>query len=197
MGRAAKITNVLSSNKWYHGTTLDGYNNIKERGVIVDYNIGHQLDFGFGFYLAPTAKMAESYISRTMGWNDSDEPLVIMEYEFTPTEWEKNDGCVIGAYPAFDDEFAEFVFLNRTENIFGEKPHPFDLVYGVMSDSIPTREIMEYKAGTKTREQVLEALKKSNSMKQLSLHKQELCDKIILCRAYLYDPATDSREELH
>ena len=66
-----------------------------------------------------------------------------------------------------------------------------------MSDSVPTQAILEYKMGAKTKEEVLECLKKPTSMKQLSLHNQNLCDIIKLKEAYTIDTATNERKELN
>ena len=54
-----------------------------------------------------------------------------------------------------------------------------------MSDSVPTLLIQKYKNKEITKEAVIDLLKKSTSNKQLSLHNQELCDKIKLTKAYL------------
>ena len=47
-----KIKRVLSSDKWYHATTIDNYNSIRQKGIIADFNRGKELDFGYGFYFA-------------------------------------------------------------------------------------------------------------------------------------------------
>ena len=57
-----KVKKVLSSPKWYHATTMASYNNILREGIIYDYNRYGELDFGFGFYLTPSKKLAESYM---------------------------------------------------------------------------------------------------------------------------------------
>lgn len=192
-----KVIKALSSKKWYHATTLEGYNSIKERGVIVDYNCGTPLDFGYGFYLTTTAEFAESYISRVFKWNKGfDDSLVIMEYEANPLDWFQGSEYRTKIFPAFDDDFAEFVFYNRTENIYGENQHSYDSIYGVMSDSSPITLIALYNAGEITKENVIDGLKKNNRMKQISLHSQELCDIIKLMGAYVYDPETGDRKEL-
>ena len=65
-----------------------------------------------------------------------------------------------------------------------------------MSVLVPTQAILEYRMGTKTRNEVLESLKKGTSMKQISLHKQEICDLIQLKEAYTIDKITNERKEL-
>lgn len=66
-----------------------------------------------------------------------------------------------------------------------------------MSDSVPAQAILEYKMGIKTKEEVLECFKKATSMKQISLHNQELCDIIKLKEAYTIDKTTKERKELN
>lgn len=192
-----KVINAISSTTWYHATTLESYHNIKEKNVIVDYNSGSELDFGYGFYLTTTAKLAENYISRLYKWQKNpDVSLVIMEYEATPLLWFQDSQYKCKIFPSFNDEFADFVFYNRTQNIYGNNQHEYDIIYGVMSDSTPTALILRYEAGEITKDDVISGLKKGNSMKQLSLHNQELCDLLVLKRAYIYDPETDVRKEL-
>lgn len=78
----------------------------------------------------------------------------------------------------------------------GKSQHNFDIIYGVMSDSVPTKLLIDYQMGVITKEMVLDGIKKPNSMKQLSLHNQELCDIIKPSRVYCYDMDTQCRKEL-
>ena len=66
-----------------------------------------------------------------------------------------------------------------------------------MSDSVPTISIMEFQMGIKSKDDVLADLKVGTSMKQISLHKQELCDIIKLKEAYILDKETGERKELN
>ncbi|MCM1440618.1 MAG: DUF3990 domain-containing protein [Roseburia sp.] len=199
---AGKIRKALSQNMWYHGTVLKHWDSFRQNGVLVDINrdISDALDFGYGFYLAPNQERAEHYIMSMMentGFYNPDDILLILGFEFTPLKWfvgEKYNSKIFGQY---DDDFAIFVFENRTQNIGGEKQHNYDVIYGVMSDSVPTQVILEYKMGIKTKEDVLECFKKATSMKQLSLHNQELCDIIKLKVAYIIDKTTGERKELN
>lgn len=197
-----KIRKTLSQNMWYHGTVFSNWDNFCQNGILVDINknTSDSLDFGYGFYLAPTKERAEHYIMSMMEntnfYKDGDFPM-ILGFEFTPLEWfegEEYNTKILGKY---DDEFAIFVFENRTENIDGSKQHNYDVIYGVMSDSVPTIAIMEYKMGVKTKEEVLDCLKKTTSMKQISLHNQNLCDIIKLKEAYIIDNTTNERKELN
>ena len=198
MELSSKIRTTLSSCKWYHATTKSNFENLLKTGVIADYNRGSELDFGYGFYLTVSEEMAERYISRLFGsiQDGNSEPLVIMEYEFLPIEWFLSDDYRSKVFPKFDDEFAEFVFMNRLECKTKKQQHEYDVIYGVMSDSVPTKLLLAFRAGEISKEEVLEGLKKSNSMKQICIHNQSLCDTISLSRAYEYDPKTNERKEL-
>lgn len=193
-----KIIHILSADKWYHATTRSNFENILSKGVIADHNRFSELDFGYGFYLTTSEKLAESFISRLFSWqgNTDNDPPVIMEYKMSPLEWFTGDKYNTTVFPEFDDAFAEFVFKNRMNSATGEQLHNFDAIYGVMSDSVPTKLLLQYRAGEITREEVIQGLKKGNSMKQISLHSQDLCDIIKLERAYQYDPDTKERKEL-
>lgn len=196
-----KVRKKLNQNLWYHGTVFSNWNSFCKKGVIVDINrdTSDALDFGYGFYLAPSRERAEHYITSMIKnsnfYSDNDKPM-ILGFEFTPLEWFEGDGYQTKVFSKFDDEFAIFVFENRTENIMGSKQHDYDVIYGVMSDTVPTILIQEYKMGKKTKEEVLESLKKSTSMKQISLHNQKLCDIIKLKEAYTIDTNTNERKEL-
>lgn len=197
-----KIRKALSQNIWYHGTVLSNWDSFCHNGVLADINkdTSDALDFGYGFYLAPTRERAEHYILSMMEnsafYNDNDTPM-ILGFEFTPLEWFEKEKFNTKIFGKYDDEFAIFVFENRTQNVFGTKQHDYDVIYGVMSDSIPTQAILEYKMGTKTKEEVFECLKKPTSMKQISLHNQNLCDIIKLKEAYTIDKTTNERKELN
>ncbi len=197
-----KVHKALSQNLWYHGTVFSNWNSFYHNGVLVYINkdTSDALDFGYGFYLAPTRERAEHYITSMMKntefYNEDDLPL-ILGFEFTPLEWFEGENYKTKIFGKYDDDFAVFVFENRTQNIYGTNQHDYDVIYGVMSDSVPTQAILEYKIGIKTKEEVLESFKKATSMKQLSLHNQKLCDIIKLSEAYTIDRITGERKELN
>lgn len=198
----SKVRKVLNQNMWYHGTVFSNWESFCKNGIIADYNkdTSDALDFGYGFYLAPSKERAEHYIISMMensGFYVKDEKPMILGFEFTPLEWFEGEEYQTKIFSKFDDEFAIFVFENRTENIMGDKQHNYDVIYGVMSDSVPTIAIQEYKMGIRTKEDVLECLKKSTSMKQISLHNQKLCDIIKLKEVYVIDKETNERKELN
>lgn len=194
-----KTIGRLSNDKWYHATFLDGWNSICDLGVRADYNkdTSKDLDFGYGFYLTDTQERAETYITKLAEADALQRGLpVIIEFEMIPLTWYEDEKVNTRVFESLDDEFAEFVFKNRTENNCGEKQHPYDVIYGVMSDSYPTKLLIDYELGIIDKEDVLNGIKKNNSMKQLSLHSQILCDTILPTRAYIYNIENQDRKEL-
>ena len=204
-----KMIKYLSIDKWYHGTTLDGWKSICKFGVLANYNIGNELDFGYGFYLTPKQKEAEKYILNLLKYEHDMEndikigvplkenkgekiPLVI-EFSFSPIQWYSENKYNFKFLNKYDDEFAEFVFHNRLKNINGNHQHNHDIIFGVMSDSLPVLLIQKYKAGEISREEVIQGLIKPTSNKQLSLHSQKLCGIIKPTKVILIE----SREELN
>lgn len=197
-GRTKDYTQ-LQANKWYHGTTMSDAENIKKNGVIVNKNLGIELDFGYGFYLTPNKKQAEKYIKDkvTAGYNNDlglislnkDNTPVVLEFEFpySPFNFFEKEKTEFGFLPHYDDRFAEFIFHNRYYNVNGDAHHNYDMIYGVMSDSIPVILLQQYRNGEVDKEYVIENLKKSTSAKQLSIHNQSICDKLILKETYIVE----------
>lgn len=189
--------NKLKLDKWYHGTTMKHLKSIKEDGVNAKENIGLELDFGYGFYLTPNKEQAEKYIKdRVKGTFhnqfglpeiQNDNTPIVIEFEFRPYDLYEKKEMKFGFLPKFDDRFAEFVFHNRYYNVNAEAHHEFDIIYGVMSDSIPPILIQKYKSGEMEKEEVLEKLKTSNSAKQISIHSQEVCDILKVSNTYVID----------
>ncbi len=200
-----KSLKYLKNSKWFHGTTLDGWNGICEKGILSDFNIDNELDFGYGFYLTHDEDQAKKFITTllrvtrdsTLSEISSLYPLkenkenkenriaVVIEFEFSPYEWISDYNYKL--LNKYDDEFAEFVFLNRIENVGGSKQHSHDFIFGVMSDSNPIIDIARYRNDEIGKEQVIESFKKSTSAKQLSIHNQSLCDIIKPSKGYLID----------
>ena len=91
-----KIKKVLSQNLWYHGTVSSNWSSFCQKGILADFNkdTSDALDFGYGFYLAPTKERAEHYIISMMKNSDfyiSDDVPMILGFEFIPLEWFDND----------------------------------------------------------------------------------------------------------
>lgn len=192
------IKNKLASDRWFHATRRSHFLNILNKGVIVDYNRYEERDFGYGFYLTVNEKMAENFAKRILAYelDESDDPLVIMEFAFCPLDYFANNDCNCAVFSAYDDTFAEFVLDNRIHGLEGIQRHDYHIIYGVMSDSNPAHLIPRYRAGVISKDETLLGLKKGISTKQLSLHTQSLCDKLVLKRVYEYNPETETRKEL-
>ena len=177
----SKAETFFKKERWFHGTTLAEWNSICKEKIQAEYNIGISLDFGNGFYLSPKQKDAEKYAMDTVKYNGSDEPLdnvpVVIQFDFKPFDLLENKE-LYKYFAKYDDEFALFVF-NCRENYMHKKTHSYDITGGVMTDAIPTKLMQEFFAGVRTKEDVLESFKKGTSKKQLCLHTQELCNKII------------------
>jgi len=135
---------------------------------------------------------AERFICKLLEFNVRDGVPVILEFQFNPLPWFEDGVFSTKIFDKFDLEFGTFVFENRVNNKNGSAQHGFDSIYGVMSDNLPERLIVEYKLGMKNRDEVIANLIKPNSMKQLCLHNQVLCDTLSISRAY----RIDNREEL-
>jgi len=196
-----KVRKYLNNTKWYHATTLDNWDSICTQGILVDFNkdTSDALDFGYGFYLTPTQERAESYITNLLkaGVLAEDKTPIILEFELNVLELFEDNTYNAKILNAYDDEFAIFIFENRTENKRGICQHDFDIIFGVMSDRIPMQVIADYKMNKITKDEAIELLKKPTSMKQLSLHNQDICDIMQLNKAYMLDNETSERRELN
>ncbi|AUD12360.1 MULTISPECIES: DUF3990 domain-containing protein [unclassified Planococcus (in: firmicutes)] len=190
-----KTKKILQRTQWYHGTTKDGFKKIMSQGVKFDVGLGSELDFGPGFYLAPEHQMAENFITNQINVlkkegteeflsSDQLEPVII-EFGFTPYHyWENGELKVLDK---FDREFASFVTENRIRALEG-LVHDYPLVYGVMSDTIPTLLVSQFRDGELSKEEVITEIQKTrNSKRQVSIHRQEICDILTMTNAYEVD----------
>ena len=184
-GISVKELNRLNRDLWYHGTSPDGAENIEENGPQAGYNIGNMLDFGAGFYLTDTKERAESYISRIPVLNrelkfEKRREWAVIEFELNPFKLlfdEGNEGKYkYKNFPKHDEEFAKFAFYNRVSNVFRENHHGYDIIWGVMSDNLPDQIVYDYTEGLITYDEAIVKLQKPNSMKQLYISTQEICD---------------------
>lgn len=190
--------NRLNSDRWFHGTSLQGAKSLQDLGVIASYNIGNMLDFGAGFYLTYSKEKADSYISRvpviTKDYAVTQRTTwAVIEYSFNPYKLlfgdPQNDQDGINIYqfknfPHHDDEFARFVFFNRLYNSHNETPHKIDVIWGVMSDNRPDQIVQDYQNGKIAYAAAIEKFKKSNSMRQLYIGNQAICDMLKLEQIY-------------
>lgn len=186
-GISVKELNRLNKSKWYHGTTYEGAKNIERAGVIAVYNLGTELDFGTGFYLTDTFERAENYISRVPvirfdGTMLKRTEWSVVEFEFNPFSllFETDNEYTYKCFSKADEEFAKFSFENRVFNVYNQKPHGYDIIWGVMSDSLPDKVVLDYKNGEISYADAIKALQKPNSMKQLYIGNQSICDMLTI-----------------
>ena len=174
----------IQQNSWFHGTTLKNWKRLCKSGVLCEYNRGLESDFGYGFYLAPKEKQARNYIERILPYMpiaDEDKIPVVIEFSLN-IETLLKQGYKHKVFRSFDEEFAEFVAMCRLHP--EEKMHNYDFVIGVMTDSNPLKLISDYRSGTISEEELHQGLMKWNSMEQISLHNQEICDTLRVVRVY-------------
>lgn len=182
-GVPVKQLNRLNRDKWYHGTTIDAYYSICEQGVLSLYNIGTQLDFGAGFYLTDSVESASRYMKRlpeldSLGMLIPRKTWCVIEFEFNPFQllFDAESQYTYCNFPKHDERFAKFVFENRLNNVYNEKPHGYDIIWGVMSDSVPPEIIMSYLNHEISYEEAVLFLQKPQSMRQLYIGNQNICD---------------------
>lgn len=176
--------------KWFHGTTLHGLKNIKDKDIDVLHNQGNELDFGHGFYLSPSLEDAREFIKNkikysTLSNNDMDKKTpIILEFDIDLNEILLSSNINFKSFNNYDRLFAEFILNNRLKatdfsnvNYFSnDYYHTYDLIFGVMSDSNPISVIQNYKEGILSYDDAITKLMSSTSKKQLSFHCQNLCD---------------------
>lgn len=193
---------------WYHGTTLAGWESIKKSGILVNYNLGNELDFGPGFYLTHSQAQACSFTQNSIKYkkesgdviknlvlptdvtlnisgedDDSNYVPVLLEYEFDARSVMLEDELSTEFFCDFDDDFANFVIKNRSENVSLDSPHGYDMIVGVQSDSKPTILIEQYQKGEIELQDLVDGLKVPNGRRQISIHNQELCKRLVFVRA--------------
>lgn len=197
----SKRKRILQGTSWFHGTTIDELDSIK-KGICAKHNIrtAHETDFGYGFYLKSSYEEAAKYIYElqecTESLGNTQLDCIVCEFFIKPLDYFESSKYNAKLLCKYDDEFANIVFDNRCNNVSGVQQHEYDIIYGVESDSVPTKEMLNYRLGNSTKEQVIEAFKKSTSMKQLSIHNQEICDMLILKAVYSFDNPYGERREL-
>ena len=105
------LNKYLKQNTWFHGTTLEGWNESCKYGVRVNYNRGNELDYGYGFYLASKYKQAESFILRNISFMfNIPEQLrkpVVIEFELNLEKIMINYKYKVFLHR--EDDFFEFV----------------------------------------------------------------------------------------
>lgn len=185
-----KYKEKLRQNIWYHATTEDCLESL-EKGILVNFNKGKELDFGQGFYLTPDLDMAIRYIesmikykkevAKQFSFSEAELTPVIVEYEFqdcVPADYFENNAYKTTCFPSFSSDFAEFILKNRIES--SKQVHDYQLIYGVMSDSNPLVLVPQVKNKFITKDEFIrEITSRTMSTRQLSIHSQEICDKLV------------------
>lgn len=170
---------------------MSGYQSIMDKGVKFDVSVGVELDFGPGFYLAPDKKMAEEFILnqvslKTQGLEGVLPPEafvpVVIEFEFSPYPyWEKGEVKILDEN---NEEFATFITDNRIRAHEG-LTHNFPLIYGIMSDKNPAILVSKFNSGELSKEEVIRTvMEKTISTRQISIHRQDICDILKPSKAY-------------
>lgn len=184
-GVSVKELNRLNHGEWFHGTTVEDARNIVENGVDAYYNVGKGSDYGPGFYLTAKLEAAESYISKLPLITADGEILertswAILRFEFNPFKliFCNERGYRYKNFPKYNDEFAEFALRNWIHNTQNELPHGYDIIWGVMSDSIPDMIVSNYMDGIISYDEAKTAFKKGTSMKQLCIANPTICSSL-------------------
>lgn len=81
-------------------------------------------------------------------------------------------------FPKYNEEFGKFVLKNWTENVNNEKPHGYDIIWGVMSDSVPDKIASDYETGRISYSEAVKMFMKSTSMKQLYIGNNSICESL-------------------
>jgi len=206
--RQEKYVKKYVKTRWFHGTTLAGLESILKSGVLVNYNLENELDFGPGFYLTHCAKQATSFTESSIKYkkesddvikkvslpeevtlntvsedDDSEYVPVLLEFEFDARAVISDQSLSTKFLCEFDDEFANFVIENRLNNVLLASPHGYDMIIGVQSDSKPTILIDQYHGGEIDMQTLIDGLKVKNGRRQISIHNQEVCNRLVFVRA--------------
>ena len=72
----------------------------------------------------------------------------------------------------------KFVLKNWTENVNNENPHGYDIIWGVMSDSVPDKIASDYETGRISYSEAVKMFMKSTSMKQLYIGNNSICESL-------------------
>lgn len=181
-GISVKELNRLNRDTWYHGTTVEDAYNIMENGVDAFYNVGRGSDYGPGFYMTASLEAAESYISKLPILDASGRILTerktwaILKFEFNPfiLAFQSDGRFTYKNFPKFNDEFGAFALQNWL-HAHASRSGNYDILWGVMSDSLPDKIASDYEEGLISYDEAVKAFQKSTSMKQLCITNQLIC----------------------
>lgn len=110
----------------------------------------------------------------------------ILEFEFNPFDviFNGNNNYKYKNFPSHNEEFARFSLANRLYNVYNEKPHGYDIIWGVMSDNIPAKIVADVRSSTISFEDAIAKMQKPSSMKQLYIGNQEICDMLTISNVF-------------
>lgn len=175
---------------WYHATTERAIPYLA-KGIDVEHNKGTELDFGYGFYLTSSLEEAKNFglklkkaTERLQGSKEGERPVVV-EYEIPLSIHEAQEkGYNVKIFETAEADFFDFVFHNRTKNIYGENQHEHDMIFGDMANENPILLIAAWQAKEIEDKDVKKRMGIFENFKQLSIHKQEICDKLKMIKTY-------------
>ena len=64
-------------------------------------------------------------------------------------------------------------------------PHGYDIIWGVMSHSIPAKIVSDVKAANISFDEAVVKMQKQSSMKQLYIGNQDICDRLNVSNVYI------------
>jgi hypothetical protein len=111
-------------------------------------------DFGQGFYVTKYREQAEDWAQK-MGNKYGTEGFVT-EFEYTESAFAHHI-CKIKHFDSYDDEWLDFVVMNRDETV-PQPAHDYDIVEGPVADDKIQHRLVKFLAGMITREDFLKDL---------------------------------------
>jgi len=112
-------------------------------------------DFGQGFYVTNLCKQAEIWATRK--GKTKRTTGVVTEFDFDENIPEVMELTVL-KFEGYNEEWLDFVVLNRKNNSPKHQAHDYDIVEGPVADDIVTEQIKDYIAGIITKEKFLNDL---------------------------------------
>ncbi|MBZ5957730.1 DUF3990 domain-containing protein [Leuconostoc gelidum subsp. gasicomitatum] len=181
-----RIKKALQATEWYHATTRSQLTSL-QNGIDINHNLNNALDFGAGFYLTSDLEKAKEYIGNNRKYenvdsiflnNDLKSDPIVLQYHIDNL-WDiffDSPNYKVCVFPTYNDEFANFVFENRSDVSIVH--HDYDFIYGGQTDSNPSKLMADYQNNAISRDAVIEGLKKHNPQTQLYIHNQDFCDNL-------------------
>jgi hypothetical protein len=102
-------------------------------------------DFGKGFYLSAELKQAERMARLTTFRQGEGIPMVSI-FEFDEDTANKDDFIKIKHFHAYNEEWAEFILLNRNNNT-AQQAHDYDIVIGPIADDAVGMQLRRFLQG--------------------------------------------------